>query len=142
MIPVNDDILLPESELRFEFVRASGPGGQNVNKVATAVQLRFDAAGSPSLPPEVRRRLLHLAGSRCTKEGVVVIDARRFRSQERNRRDAVDRLADLIRRAAVLPAVRRGTRPSPGAAERRLERKRRRSAAKQRRRPVGGGEDF
>jgi ribosome-associated protein len=136
MIPVTDSIRLPDSELRFDFIRADGPGGQNVNKVATAVQLRFDAANSPSLPQAVRHRLLRLAGSRATKEGVVIIDARRFRSQAQNRRDAVQRLAELIRRAAARPLRRRPTRPTKAAMAKRLERKRRRSEAKRRRRPV------
>ena len=142
MIPVNDAIRLQENEIRFEFIRSSGPGGQNVNKVATAVQLRFDAAGSPSLPEAVRHRLLRLAGSRVTKDGVLVIEAHRFRSQEQNRRDAVQRLVELIRRAAVRPVRRRQTRPTAAAMARRLERKRRRSEAKRRRRPVSEGEGY
>jgi len=140
MIPVSDAIRLDENEIRFDFIRSSGPGGQNVNKVATAVQLRFDAAGSRSLPDDVRRRLLHLAGNRATREGVVIIDARRFRSQEQNRRDAVRRLVELIRRAEPRPPARRPTRPKAAAVARRLERKRRRSEAKRRRRPVSESE--
>ena len=114
MISITDTIVLDDSELRFSFVRASGPGGQNVNKVATAVQLHFDAARSPSLPGDVRRRLLRLAGRRLTVEGQIVIDARRYRSQEQNRQDALARLATLIRQAAVAPKARRiGPGPAP-----------------------------
>ena len=141
MIPITDSIHLQESELHFDFVRSSGPGGQNVNKVATAVQLRFDAANSPALTGDVRRRLLRLAGSRATKEGVVIIDARRFRSQERNRQDAVERLVHLIRQAAARPTFRRRTGPTMAAVARRLKRKRQRSEAKQRRRPVSTSDD-
>jgi ribosome-associated protein len=136
MIRITAAIAIDESEILEEFVRASGPGGQNVNKVATAVQLRFDVANSPSLPDEVRRRLILLAGKRVTQEGVLIIDARRFRAQERNRQDAMDRLIDLVRRAARKPVPRRRTRPTRASKERRLEAKRRRSETKQRRRPV------
>jgi len=135
VIQVTDTILIPEDELTFSFVRASGPGGQNVNKVATAVQLRFDAGGSPSLPDDVRRRLLKLAGSRATEEGVLVLTARRFRSQHRNREDAVERLVALVRRAAAKPKKRRKTKPSKASVERRLEAKLRRSQLKGSRRP-------
>src|SRR5262249_28867885 len=113
----------------------SGPGGQNVNKVASAVQLRFDLSRSRSLPAEVRDRLARLAGRRLTGDGVIVITAQRFRTQERNRQDALERLVDLIRRAAVAPALRRPTRPSAGARERRLQAKARRAAVKELRRP-------
>jgi ribosome-associated protein len=138
MISITDAIALDENELRFSFVRASGPGGQNVNKVATAVQLRFDAARSPSLPEEVRRRLMHLAGSRLTVDGEIVIDARRYRSQEQNRQDAVLRLTVLVRRAAEPPKPRRKTRPTAAARERRLAAKKRRSRIKGQRGRVSG----
>lgn len=141
MIDVTPQIQLDENELTFEFIRASGPGGQNVNKVATAVQLRFDAARSPSLPDDVRPRLLKLAGRRATGEGEVVIEAKRFRSQERNRQDAVDRLVALIRKAAVRPRPRLKKKPSRAAKRRRLDEKRRHGEKKQGRRPVKRGEE-
>jgi ribosome-associated protein len=130
MIRVTPGISLDESELQESFVRASGPGGQNVNKVATAVQLRFDARRSPSLPDPVRARLERLAGSRLTLDGVIVITAQAHRSQDRNRREALDRLLDLIRRAAVAPVPRRPTKPTLGSKLRRLEAKDVRSRVK------------
>jgi len=136
MIPVTDTIALGEEEIKEEFVRSTGPGGQNVNKVATAVQLRFDAQHSPALPEDVRQRLLVLAGRRVTTEGVLIITARRFRTQERNRQDARERLIELIRRAAEPPRVRRPTRPSQAARVRRREEKRRQSTRKALRGPV------
>ncbi len=130
MISITPAISLDESEISERFVRASGPGGQNVNKVASAVQLRFDAAHSPSLPNDVRERLLRLAGRRITQEGVLVITAQRHRTQEANRRDALDRLIELIRRAAERPAPRRATRPTAASRQRRRDAKSRRSALK------------
>ena len=130
MIRVTDLIAIGEGELEERFIRASGPGGQNVNKLASAVQLRFDVRRSPSLPPPVRARVEKLAGRRLTRDGVLVITAQRHRTQERNRQDALDRLVDLIRRAAVPPIPRRATRPTAGSRERRLESKKRRSAIK------------
>jgi ribosome-associated protein len=123
-------LTLDERELSETFIRASGPGGQNVNKVASAAQLRFDAKNSPSLPEPVRVRLMRLAGQRLTQDGVIVITARRFRSQERNRDDARERLIALIRRAAEPPKPRRKTRPSAARREERLAAKARRSAVK------------
>jgi ribosome-associated protein len=130
MIRVTDSIAIDEGEIAESFVRAAGPGGQNVNKLATAVQLRFDVRRSPSLPPEVRQRLERLAGRRLTTEGVLVITAQRHRTQERNREDARARLVELIRRAAVPPVPRRPTKPTGASRERRLETKQRRSKIK------------
>ena len=136
MIRITPDIAIRETELKLDFIRSSGPGGQNVNKVATAVQLRFDAVRSPSLPEDVRQRLVRIAGRRVSKEGVLLIDARRFRTQERNRQDAVDRLAQWIRRAAEKPKKRIKTKPTRGSRERRLEGKRQKSETKRLRKPV------
>ena len=130
MIRITPSISIGEGELEEHFIRASGPGGQNVNKLASAVQLRFDARRSPSLPDDVRARLERLAGRRLTRDGVIVINAQRHRTQERNREDARERLVDLIRRAAVAPVLRRATKPTAGARERRLESKKRRSSIK------------
>ena len=133
MLKITDKISLDERELEERFVRASGPGGQNVNKVSTAVELRFDVVGSPSLPEGVRVRLARLAGRRLSDEGILVIRADRFRTQERNRADAIDRLLELLRAAAVRPTPRRATKPTLGSKTRRLEGKKRRSDIKAKR---------
>jgi len=130
MIRATDSIAIDESELEESFVRASGPGGQNVNKLSTAVQLRFDVRRSPSLPEPVRQRLERLAGRRLSRDGVLLIMAARFRTQERNRADARERLIELIRRAAVPPTPRRPTRPTKASKLRRAEAKKRRSVVK------------
>lgn len=141
MIEITPTLAIDEEEVQLDFTRASGPGGQHVNKVATAVQLRFDVHHSPSLPAEVRERLIKLAGKRMTDRGVLIIEARRFRTQEQNRQDALERLVELIRRAARRPKTRRKTAPSRAARERRLAAKRRRSEKKQLRRLVSGFDD-
>lgn len=136
MIPITRDIAIDESELQEEFIRASGPGGQNVNKVATAVQLRFDVRHSHSLPAHVRERLIRLAGRRVTADGVLIIQAQRFRTQDQNREDARERLLAMIRQAAIRPKPRRKTKPSRAAKERRIESKKMKSRIKLLRRIV------
>ncbi|MGB7099394.1 MAG: alternative ribosome rescue aminoacyl-tRNA hydrolase ArfB [Xanthobacteraceae bacterium] len=134
MIRVNAQISLDEREIEESFVRASGPGGQNVNKLSTAVQLRFDVRGSPSLPAQVKERLERLAGTRLTRDGVLAIIAQSHRTQARNRADALDRLLELIRRAAIAPRARRPTRPTKASRERRIETKKRHAGLKRLRR--------
>jgi ribosome-associated protein len=136
MIRITETIAIGEDELSERFVRAAGPGGQNVNKVATAVQLRFDAARSPALPEDVRARLIRLAGHRASRDGVITITAQRHRSQHRNRLDALERLAGLVREAARPPKVRKPTRPTASSRLRRGEAKRRRSETKRMRNRV------
>lgn len=135
MLQITETLGIEESEIQEEFIRSSGPGGQNVNKVSTAVQLRFDVAGSPSLPDDVRERLIGLAGKRMTRDGILVIQAQRHRTQEQNRRDALERFVDLVRAAAVKPRNRHRTKPTQASKERRLEAKRQRSRLKAQRKP-------
>jgi ribosome-associated protein len=130
MIRITSRLCLDESEIDLQFIRASGPGGQNVNKVATAVQLRFNVTGSPSLPEGVRARLMKLAGSRLTTGGELIIEAKRFRTQERNRQDAIGRLVELIRKASEPPKPRIATKPTLASKKRRLEGKKQRSEIK------------
>jgi ribosome-associated protein len=130
MLRINATITIPDSEIALTFVRADGPGGQNVNKTATAVQLRFDAMHSPALPADVRRRLVRLSGRRLTGDGILVIDARRHRSQKQNRQDALERLTRLVQAALQPPRTRRPTKPSQASRRRRLESKRHRARLK------------
>ena len=136
MIQITSSIFLDEREILFEFIRGSGPGGQNVNKVASAVQLRFDVHGSLSLPDDVRQRLIHLAGRRITEEGILVLEASRYRTQEQNREEALQRLMNLIRAAAVKPRPRRQTRPTLASQQQRLAQKKQRGAVKRQRQRV------
>ena len=141
MIHITRTITIDESEIQLKFIRSPGPGGQNVNKVATSVQLRFDVVNSPSLPDDLRKRLIHLAGRRITEYGILIIEARRFRTQERNRQDAIDRLAELIRKAVEKPKHRRKTKPTFASKSRRLETKHRKGETKRTRRFVSGPDE-
>jgi ribosome-associated protein len=134
MIEITDSLSVPKNEVEFSFIRSSGPGGQNVNKVATAVQLRFDIPASHALPAEAKSRLMKLAKNRITKEGVLILEARSHRTQEQNRGEAVQRFVLLLRRAMQKPKVRRPTRPGAAQRERRLHEKKKRSALKSERR--------
>ena len=141
MIKVTPDITINEDEIEIQFIRASGPGGQHVNKTATAVQLRFDIKNSLSLPVDIRERLLRFSDRRITADGVLVITARRFRSQDQNRQDAVQRLVDLIQKSALKPRWRRKTKPSQASIKRRLVHKRRHGAKKGTRRQISEADD-
>ncbi len=136
MIEISPSLSINENEIQLDFVRSSGPGGQNVNKVATAAQLRFDVRNSPSLPPEVKERLTRLAGSRMTEDGILIIEAKRYRTQEQNRADGVQRLVVLIQRALTPPKARRPTRPSLSAKAARVGDKKKRGQVKRTRRFV------
>jgi ribosome-associated protein len=141
MIRITPTIAIEEKEIQEDFIRASGPGGQNVNKVSTAVQLRFDVKESPSLPADVKERLIRLGGKRVSLEGVLIIDARRFRTQEKNREDALERLTQLIIKATQKPKPRKKTRPTLGSKKKRLDEKRQRSDIKRLRKPVPSSDD-
>lgn len=134
MIEINNKIFIPDHELQYNFIRSSGPGGQNVNKVSTAVQLRFDIANSPSLTEELKKRLISKSGNRVTKEGVLIIEAKRFRTQESNKQDALGRFIELVRKAEKRPKKRIKTKPSHESRQKRIEEKKKRSETKKLRR--------
>lgn len=136
MIRITPRIAIDEDEVKFDFIRSGGPGGQNVNRVATAAQLRFDIANSPNLPGEVKERLTRMAGRKVTGEGVLIIEARRFRTQEKNKNDALNRLIELIRRASERPKTRRKSVPTLESQKKRVLTKRKRGRLKEMRRPV------
>lgn len=136
MIKVNTNIYLDENELQFSFIRASGPGGQNVNKVSTAVQLRFNVMESSSIPDAVKVKLIKIAGKRSTKDGIIIIEAKRFRTQEKNRKDAIERLLAIINKSLLIKKTRRKTSPTKAASEKRIEQKKQKSKLKQLRKRV------